>query len=66
MLRVPVRGGFAQVGADLRRELRRDLDLLQAVGVPVAVMPDPPLLETARDNRWHIIRARNTPHVLPQ
>jgi hypothetical protein len=25
----------------------------------VAVMPDQPLLETARGNRWHIIRSRN-------
>ena len=61
----------AEIGADLREataygDSQHDLDLLQAVGVPVAVMPDPPLLETARDNRWHIIRARNTPHVLPQ
>ena len=45
---------------------QHDLDLLQAVGDPVAVMPDEPLLETARGNRWHIIRSRNAPHVLPQ
>src|SRR6185503_11316478 len=45
---------------------KHDLDLLQAVGDPVAVMPDPPLLETARGNRWHIIRSRKVPHVLPQ
>jgi HAD superfamily hydrolase (TIGR01490 family) len=45
---------------------QHDLDLLQAVGDPVAVMPDEPLLETARGNRWHIIRSRNVPHVLPQ
>jgi len=44
---------------------QHDLDLLQAVGDPVAVMPDAPLLETARGNRWSIIRTRN-PHVLPQ
>ena len=44
---------------------QHDLDLLQAVGDPVAVMPDEPLLETARGNRWHIIRSRNVPHVLP-
>jgi HAD superfamily hydrolase (TIGR01490 family) len=43
---------------------KHDLDLLQAVGDPVAVMPDPPLLETARGNRWLIIRSRN-PHALP-
>jgi HAD superfamily hydrolase (TIGR01490 family) len=44
---------------------QHDLDLLQAVGHPVAVMPDRPLLETARGNRWLIIRSRNVPHVLP-
>ena len=43
-----------------------DLDLLQAVGDPVAVMPDRPLLETARGNRWLIIRSRNAPHAQPQ
>ena len=55
-----------QVPVRHERTLRSDLDLLQAVGDPVAVMPDPPLLETARGNRWHIIRSRNVPHVLPQ
>jgi HAD superfamily hydrolase (TIGR01490 family) len=44
---------------------QHDLDLLQAVGSPVAVMPDEPLLATARGNRWHIIRTRNAPHVQP-
>ena len=29
-------------------------------------MPDRPLLETARGNRWLIIRSRNTPQALPQ
>jgi HAD superfamily hydrolase (TIGR01490 family) len=43
-----------------------DLDLLQAVGNPVAVMPDEPLLATARGNRWHIIRTREGPHVQPR
>jgi HAD superfamily hydrolase (TIGR01490 family) len=42
-----------------------DLALLQAVRDPVAVMPDRPLLETARGNRWLIIRSRNVPGALP-
>ncbi len=59
----------AQAGATLSEasaygDSQHDLDLLQAVGDPVAVMPDPPLLETARGNRWLIIRSRN-PHALP-
>ncbi len=61
----------AEIGANLSEasaygDSRHDLDLLQAVRDPVAVMPDRPLLETARGNRWHIIRSRNAPHVLPQ
>ena len=61
----------AEIGATLSDasaygDSQYDLDLLQAVGDPVAVMPDQPLLETARGNRWHIIRSRNAPHVLPQ
>jgi len=61
----------AEIGASLSDasaygDSQDDLDLLQAVGHPVAVMPDGPLLETARGNRWHIIRARNAPSVLPQ
>jgi HAD superfamily hydrolase (TIGR01490 family) len=61
----------AEIGATLAEasaygDSQHDLDLLQAVGDPVAVMPDAPLLETARGNRWHIIRSRNAPHVLPQ
>jgi phosphoserine phosphatase len=60
----------ASIGATLADasaygDSQHDLDLLQAVGDPVAVMPDEPLLETARGNRWHIIRSRNVPHVLP-
>jgi phosphoserine phosphatase len=60
-----------EIGASLSEasaygDSRDDLDLLQAVGDPVAVMPDRPLLETARGNRWDIIRTRNVPHVLPQ
>jgi HAD superfamily hydrolase (TIGR01490 family) len=60
----------AEIGATLRDataygDSRHDLDLLCAVANPVAVMPDRPLLETARGNRWLIIRARNVPHVLP-
>jgi HAD superfamily hydrolase (TIGR01490 family) len=61
----------AEVGATLAQasaygDSQHDLALLQAVGDPVAVMPDAPLLETARGNRWHIIRSRNVPHVQPQ
>jgi HAD superfamily hydrolase (TIGR01490 family) len=61
----------AEIGADLRQasaygDSRHDLALLEAVGDPVAVQPDAPLLETARGNRWDIIRTRNVPHVLPQ
>lgn len=61
----------AEIGADLRDasaygDSRHDLALLEAVGDPVAVQPDAPLLETARGNRWDIIRSRNVPHVLPQ
>jgi HAD superfamily hydrolase (TIGR01490 family) len=60
----------AEHGADLREasaygDSRHDLTLLEAVGVPVAVLPDRPLLETARGNRWLIIRSRNAPHVFP-
>lgn len=60
----------AEIGATLRDataygDSQHDLDLLRAVGHPVAVMPDRPLLETARGKRWLIIRARNVPHVLP-
>jgi HAD superfamily hydrolase (TIGR01490 family) len=58
--------GFALREASAYGDSRHDLDLLQAVGYPVAVMPDRPLLETARGNRWDIIRKRNAPHVLPQ
>ena len=61
----------AEIGASLSDasaygDSQHDLDLLQAVGDPVAVMPDQSLLETARGNRWHIIRSRNASHVLPQ
>jgi HAD superfamily hydrolase (TIGR01490 family) len=61
----------AQIGANLDQasaygDSQHDLSLLQAVGDPVAVLPDRPLLATARGNRWHIIRSRNVPHVLPQ
>jgi HAD superfamily hydrolase (TIGR01490 family) len=60
----------AELGASLAEasaysDSLHDLDLLQAVGDPVAVMPDPPLLETARGNRWLIIRSRNAPGALP-
>ena len=61
----------AKIGANLRHasaygDSKHDLVLLQAVGDPVAVLPDRPLLATARGNRWHIIRSRNVPRVLPQ
>lgn len=61
----------AEIGADLGQasaygDSKHDLSLLEAVGDPVAVLPDRPLLATARGNRWHIIRSRNDPHVLPQ
>ena len=70
--KLEIAGEFAaEIGATLSEasaygDSQHDLDLLQAVGDPIAVMPDQPLLETARGNRWHIIRARNVPHVLPQ
>jgi HAD superfamily hydrolase (TIGR01490 family) len=56
----------AEIGADLREasaygDSLHDLPLLQGVGDPVAVLPDRPLLETARGNRWPIIRSRNAP-----
>jgi HAD superfamily hydrolase (TIGR01490 family) len=61
----------AQVGADLHQasaygDSRHDLALLQAVGNPVAVRPDGPLLATARGNRWDIIASHDTPQALPQ
>jgi HAD superfamily hydrolase (TIGR01490 family) len=60
----------AKVGADLREasaygDSRHDLTLLAAVGDPVAVLPDRPLLETARDNHWLIIQSRKLPRVVP-
>jgi HAD superfamily hydrolase (TIGR01490 family) len=57
--------GLSLSEASAYGDSQHDLDLLQAVRDPVAVMPDEPLLATARGNRWHIIRARNDPHVLP-
>jgi HAD superfamily hydrolase (TIGR01490 family) len=61
----------AEIGADLREasaysDSRHDLTLLEAVGDPVAVLPDRPLLATATGNRWLIIRSRNASQVLPQ
>jgi HAD superfamily hydrolase (TIGR01490 family) len=58
----------AHLGADLRQssaygDSRHDLALLEAVGNPVAVRPDGPLLATARGNRWDIIASRE---ALPQ
>ncbi len=59
------------VGADLQQasaygDSSHDLALLEAVGNPVAVLPDPPLLATARGNDWDIIAGRNSPSALPQ
>jgi HAD superfamily hydrolase (TIGR01490 family) len=50
----------AEIGAKLADasaygDSQHDLALLRAVGQPVAVQPDRPLLATARGNRWHII-----------
>jgi len=61
----------ADVGADLQQasaygDSKHDLALLQAVANPVAVLPDPPLLATARGNDWDIIAGRDSPGVLPQ
>jgi HAD superfamily hydrolase (TIGR01490 family) len=60
-----------QVGADLQQgsaygDSKHDLCLLEAVANPVAVLPDPPLLATARGNDWDIIAGRNSQGVLPQ
>jgi HAD superfamily hydrolase (TIGR01490 family) len=63
-----------RLAAELRADLatasaygdsQHDLCLLTAVGNPVAVLPDAPLLATARGNRWDIIAGRNVPHGLP-
>jgi phosphoserine phosphatase len=56
----------ARIGADLRDasaygDSEHDLILLEAVGNPVAVLPDAPLLATARGNRWDIIATRPLP-----
>ncbi|HJR71541.1 MAG TPA: HAD-IB family hydrolase [Gammaproteobacteria bacterium] len=61
----------AQLRADLRQasaygDSRHDLALLEAVGNPVAVRPDGPLLARARGNRWDIIASRDEPEALPQ
>jgi HAD superfamily hydrolase (TIGR01490 family) len=61
----------AEMGVELRDasaygDSQHDLALLEAVGNPVAVLPDRPLLATATGNRWLIIRSRNAPRVLPQ
>jgi HAD superfamily hydrolase (TIGR01490 family) len=52
----------AQLGTDLRlatayADSVHDLDLLEAVGSPVAVRPDPGLLRVARANAWQVIAA---------
>jgi HAD superfamily hydrolase (TIGR01490 family) len=56
----------AEIGANLKEasaygDSQHDLTLLTAVGQPVAVQPDRPLLATARGNRWHIISGRALP-----
>ena len=56
----------AEIGAQLSEasaysDSQHDLTLLAAVGQPVAVQPDRPLLATARGNRWHIISGRALP-----
>jgi HAD superfamily hydrolase (TIGR01490 family) len=61
----------AEIGADLPQataygDSKHDLALLQAVANPVAVLPDPRLLATARGNDWDIIAGRNSPSALPQ
>jgi HAD superfamily hydrolase (TIGR01490 family) len=60
----------AELGANLKEasaygDSRHDLRLLSAVGYPVAVLPDGPLLATARGNRWDIIAGREGPHGVP-
>jgi HAD superfamily hydrolase (TIGR01490 family) len=50
----------AEVGAELRHasaygDSEHDLSLLEAVGFPVAVLPDAPLLARARGRAWDII-----------
>jgi HAD superfamily hydrolase (TIGR01490 family) len=60
-----------EVGADLQQasaygDSKHDLALLQAVANPVAVLPDAPLLATARGNDWDIIAGRNSRSALPQ
>jgi HAD superfamily hydrolase (TIGR01490 family) len=58
--------GVSLANASAYGDSQDDLALLEAVGNPVAVLPDRPLLATATGNRWPIIRTRNVPHVLPQ
>ncbi len=58
--------GAALSEASAYGDSQHDIELLQAVGAPVAVMPDRPLLEAARGNRWLIIRSRNASQALPQ
>jgi HAD superfamily hydrolase (TIGR01490 family) len=60
----------ADVGATLGEataygDSQHDIDLLQAVRDPIAVMPDASLLETARGNRWPIIQGREVSRALP-
>lgn len=52
----------ARLGTDLAHasaygDSAHDLDLLEAVGTPVAVQPDPHLLRTARARAWDVVAA---------
>jgi HAD superfamily hydrolase (TIGR01490 family) len=56
-----IEGLAAECGIDLDRSWAysdsiSDLPMLAAVGNPVAVNPDPPLLEEARANDWQVMR----------
>jgi HAD superfamily hydrolase (TIGR01490 family) len=60
----------AQLGADLRlatayADSAHDLNLLEAVGSPVAVRPDRRLLRAARARAWNVIPA-DTPGTVPR
>jgi HAD superfamily hydrolase (TIGR01490 family) len=65
VVKLELAGQFAaEIGASLSDataygDSQHDLALLEAVGHPVAVLPDRPLLATATGNRWLIIQSRN-------
>ncbi len=61
----------ALVGADLRQasaygDSAHDLALLEAVGSPVAVWPDPRLLVAARANDWDVIAPTTARNAVPR